>query len=77
MWMLAHELSDRSPCEARLLACDIAETVAYLGGQGCFDTISVARRYARGEATYEQLVAAATIADAIALAAEAAAEAVT
>ena len=54
-WVFAHALS---PVEARLLACDIAETVAHLGGQVCVDTIAVARRYAHGEATDEELAAA-------------------
>ena len=54
-WVLAQALYAQSPSQARLLACDIAETVAYLGGRVCMDTIAVARRYARGEATDREL----------------------
>jgi len=57
-WVLTHALYAQSPSQARLLACDIAETVAHLGGQVCVDTIAVARRYARGEATDRELASA-------------------
>jgi len=66
MWVLSQALYTQSPVEARLLACEIASTVAHLGGQVCYDTIAVVRRYARGEATEDELSAARAVASAAA-----------
>ena len=61
--------------EMRLAACDIAESVVHLAGKHekvCRETIAVARMYANGEATDEELLVAAKLARAASSASSAA-----
>ena len=63
-WMLwfAGKIWNEYTREMRLAACDIAESVVHLPGKHekvCRETIAIARRYANGEATDEELRAAA------------------
>ena len=70
-WMLwfAGKIWNEYTSEMRLAACDIAESVVHLTGEHetiCREAIAVARRYAIGEATEEELkVAYSVIVDSI------------
>jgi len=69
LWLLARTGVAKDDSRYRLMACDFAESVLHLvpaGEDRARQAVEVARRYARGEATQEELAAAASAASAAA-----------